>query len=51
MGNLLYTVAVILLILWAIGYLAFNVSALIHILLVIAIIAVLFRFISGKKVA
>jgi hypothetical protein len=50
MGNLLYTVAIILLILWAIGYIAFNVGALIHILLVIAIIAVLFRFISGKRV-
>jgi hypothetical protein len=51
MGNLLYTVAIILLILWAIGYIAFNVGALIHILLVIAIIAVLFRFISGKRIA
>ena len=50
MGNLLYTVAIILLILWAIGYVAFNVGALIHILLVIAIIAILFRFIAGKKV-
>jgi len=51
MGNLLYTVAVILLILWAIGYIAFNVGALIHILLVIAIIAILFRVISGKRTA
>lgn len=51
MGNLLYTIAVILLILWAVGYLAFNVGALIHILLIIAIIAILFRFISGKKIA
>ena len=50
MGNLLYTVAVILLILWAIGYVAFDASGLIHILLVIAIIAVLFRVIQGKKI-
>jgi hypothetical protein len=50
MGNLLYTVAIILLILWAIGYVAFNVGGLIHILLVIAIIAVLFRVIQGKKI-
>jgi hypothetical protein len=50
MGNLLYTGAVILLILWAIGYLAFNVGGIIHILLVIAIIAVLFRVISGKRI-
>ena len=51
MGNLLYTVAIVLLILWAIGYLAFNVGGLIHILLIIAVIAVLFRFISGKRIA
>lgn len=50
MGNLLYIIAVVLLILWAIGYVAFNVGGLIHILLIIAIIAVLFRVIQGKKV-
>jgi hypothetical protein len=50
MGNLLYIIAVVLLILWAIGYVAFNVGGLIHILLVIAIIAVLFRIIQGKKI-
>lgn len=50
MGNLLFIIAVVLLILWAIGYVAFNVGSLIHILLVIAIIAVLFRVIQGKKV-
>jgi Family of unknown function (DUF5670) len=50
MGSLLYTVAVILIILWAIGYVGFNAGGLIHILLVIAIIAVLFRVIQGKKI-
>lgn len=50
MGSLLYTVAVILLILWAIGYVGFNAGGLIHILLVIAIIAVLLRVISGKRI-
>lgn len=49
MGNLLYAIAVILLIGWAIGFLGYNVGGLIHILLVIAIIAVLFRVISGRK--
>jgi hypothetical protein len=49
MGNLLYTVAVILLILWAIGYLGFNAGGIIHVLLVIAVIAVLFRVIQGKS--
>jgi hypothetical protein len=49
MGNLLYAVAVILVILWAIGYFAFSVGAIIHILLVIAIIAILLRLISGGR--
>jgi hypothetical protein len=50
MGNLLYTVAVILLVLWAIGYMGFNAGGIIHILLVIAIIAVLFRVIRGNRI-
>lgn len=50
MGNLLYTIAVILIILWAIGYLGYNMGGLIHILLVIAVIAVIFRIISGRRV-
>jgi hypothetical protein len=49
MGNLLYTVAVVLVILWAIGYLGFNSGGIIHVLLVIAVIAVLFRVIQGRK--
>ncbi len=49
MGNLLYIVAVILVILWAVGYLGYNSGGLIHILLVIALIAVLFRVIQGRR--
>ncbi|MFY8036092.1 MAG: lmo0937 family membrane protein [Cyclobacteriaceae bacterium] len=49
MGNLLYTIAVILIIVWAIGYLGFNSGGIIHILLVIALIAVLLRVIQGRK--
>ena len=48
MGNLLYIIAVILLILWAIGYVGFQAGGIIHILIVIAIIAVLFRVIRGR---
>ena len=44
---MLYTIAVVLVILWLIGMLAsVTLGGLIHILLVIAIIAVLFRLIS-----
>jgi hypothetical protein len=50
MGNLLYTIAVILIIAWLIGFIGFNLGGLIHILLVIAIVAVLLRVISGKKI-
>lgn len=48
---MLYTIAVILVILWALGMVT-SVSAggLIHILLVIAIVVVLLRVISGRKV-
>ena len=45
MGNILYLIAVILVIGWAIGYIGYNAGGLIHILLVLAIIAVLLRFI------
>jgi len=49
MNNLLYAIAVFLIIIWAIGYLGFNVGGLIHILLVIAVISVLMRIIQGSK--
>jgi Family of unknown function (DUF5670) len=49
MGNLLYLIAVILVIAWAIGFLGYHAGGLIHILLVIAIIAVLLRVISGSR--
>jgi hypothetical protein len=49
MGNLLYVLAVILVIIWGIGFLGYNTGGIIHILLVIAIIAVLLRVISGRK--
>ena len=45
MGNLLYLIAVLLIIFWAIGYFAYSAGGLIHILLVIAIIAILLKVI------
>lgn len=45
MGNLLYIIAVILVIAWAIGFLGFHAGGIVHILLVIAIIAVLLKVI------
>lgn len=49
MSNLLYTIAVILIILWALGFYAYGMGNIIHVLLVIAIIAILFRVIKGNN--
>jgi hypothetical protein len=51
MGNILYGIAVILIIIWAIGFLGYHAGGIIHILLVIAVISVLLRIISGNKPA
>jgi hypothetical protein len=45
MGNLLYLVAVVLVIAWAIGFLGYHAGGLIHILLVIAVIALVLKVI------
>jgi hypothetical protein len=50
MGNLLYAVAVILVIFWAVGFIGYSFGGIIHILLVIAVIAVLFKVIQGKRI-
>jgi uncharacterized membrane protein (DUF485 family) len=47
---MLLTIAIIILILWALGFLAFHVtSALIHILLVIGIIVLVLHFVRGRS--
>lgn len=48
MNSLLYIIAVILVIAWAIGFFAYSAGGLIHILLVIAIVAILLRIIRGN---
>ncbi len=50
MKDLLYIIAVILIIGWLVGYFAFNAGGIIHVLLVIAVIAILIRIIQGRKV-
>jgi hypothetical protein len=48
---MLETIIVILVILWLLGFFAFHVAGgLIHILLVIAVIVLIFRVISGRRV-
>jgi hypothetical protein len=48
---MLWTIALILLVLWALGFFAFHVAGgLIHLLLVIAVIVVVVRLIQGRSV-
>ena len=49
MRNILYIVAVIFVIGWLIGLVGFHVGGAIHLLLVVAIIAVLLSVIQGKR--
>lgn len=47
---MLYTIAVVLIILWLLGLVsAYTMGGFIHILLVIAIVIILMRIISGRK--
>jgi hypothetical protein len=50
MGNILYFIAVILIIAWLIGFIGYGLGSIIHILLVIAIIAIILRLIQGRRV-
>ena len=50
MGNLLWLIVVVLVILWLLGF-AFKVGGgIIHILLVIAVIVVIYRLATGRKI-
>jgi len=51
MRDLIWLIAVILIILWAVGYFGFGeaVGSFIHVLLVLAIIAILYRLITGRR--
>ncbi len=47
---MLYTIAVVLVILWALGLVtAYTMGGFIHVLLVIAVVVVLLRLISGRN--
>jgi hypothetical protein len=48
--TMLYLIAIILIIGWLLGFFVFSAGGVIHILLVIAIIAILLRLIRGDRV-
>ena len=50
MSDLLYVLAVILIIGWLLGYFVFSAGSIIHLLLVVAVIAILLRLIRGRSV-
>ena len=50
MGNLLYVIAVILIIGWLLGFFVFHAGGIIHVLLGIALIVILIRVIQGRRV-
>jgi hypothetical protein len=47
---MLYLIAVILIIGWILGFFVFSAGKLIHVLLVVAIIAIILRLIRGDRV-
>ncbi|MBI3237441.1 MAG: lmo0937 family membrane protein [Flavobacteriia bacterium] len=49
MRNLLYVLAVIIVIGWAIGFIGYSAGGLIHILLIIALVSVLLGIIQGRN--
>jgi Family of unknown function (DUF5670) len=52
MNNLLNIIIALLIIGWLVGYIGFGtaVGSLIHVLLVLAVVAIVFRLVTGKKV-
>ncbi|SDF97648.1 lmo0937 family membrane protein [Chitinophaga filiformis] len=49
MGSLLYIIAVILIIGWLLGFFVYSAGGVIHILLVLAIVAILLQIIRGSR--
>ncbi|MCH6233999.1 lmo0937 family membrane protein [Cognataquiflexum rubidum] len=50
MSSLLYLIAVILIIGWIFGFFVYSVGGLIHVLLGLAVVAILLRLIGGRSV-
>ncbi len=49
MGGILYTIAVILIVLWLIGLIVHIGGALIHLLLVVGLIVLAYQFLMGRR--
>lgn len=51
MRNILYELAAIILLFWGIGFYVFNVGAVIHILLLVAVLSTAYNFFQKKEIA
>lgn len=50
--DLLWIIAIVFFVLWMLGFAAFHVtSGFIHILLILAVVAVVFRLVTGRRTA
>jgi len=49
MSSILYLIAVVLIIGWILGFFVFSAGSIIHVLLVLAVIAILIRLIGGSR--
>ena len=50
MQNLLYTIAVVVVLLWTLGFFVYNIGSIVHILLIIAVIALLLNIMRGRNI-
>jgi hypothetical protein len=50
MPNLIWIIVVVLVIAWILGFSVFHVGSLIHLLLLIALVLVIYRLATGRKV-
>jgi hypothetical protein len=48
-ARMLWTIAIILLILWLLGAFVVNVGGIVHLLLVIALIVIVYRLVTGRR--
>jgi len=49
-ASMLETILIILVVLWALGFFAFHVGGLVHVLLVIAAVVLIIRLLQGRRV-
>jgi len=48
---MLWTLILILLILWLLGFTVLNIGALIHVLLIVALVVLIYQLLTGRRVA